>query len=67
MNLVEHYYFIQLYTIAISLIIGASAYGLAALYQEQWKPVETKPTEETVPMPTRPPPRAPIYAAPSDA
>jgi hypothetical protein len=52
---------------AISLVIGAGAYGLAALYQEQWKPVESKATDETVPMPTRPPPRAPIYAAPSNA
>jgi hypothetical protein len=48
---------------AISLVIGAGAYGLAALYQEQWKPVEPKATDDAVPMPTRPPPRAPIYAA----
>ena len=25
---------------AISLVIGAGVYGLAALYQEKWKPVE---------------------------
>ncbi|UJR28721.1 hypothetical protein I4U23_009950 [Adineta vaga] len=51
---------------AISLIIGAGAYGLAALYQEQWKPVEPKTTDNTVPMPTRPPPREPLYRIPSN-
>ena len=45
---------------ALSLVIGAIVYGVAALYQEQWIPVETKKEEEeAVPMPTRPPPRAP--------
>ncbi|CAM4766264.1 unnamed protein product [Rotaria magnacalcarata] len=48
-------------TPAISLLIGAGAYGLAALYQEQWKPVEPKTTDDAVPMPTRPPPRAHAY------
>ncbi|CAF0742570.1 unnamed protein product [Adineta steineri] len=52
---------------AISLIIGAGAYGLAALFQEQWIPVEPKTTDNTVPMPTRPPPREPLYRAPSNA
>lgn len=47
---------------ALSLVIGAFAYGLAALYQEQWIPVESKMEQDSVPMPTRPPPRAPIYA-----
>lgn len=51
-------------TPALSLVIGAIVYGLAALYQEQWIPVETKKeTEETIPMPTRPPPRAPVVNA----
>ena len=45
---------------ALSLVVGAGAYGLAALYQEQWKPVEQKAKETAMPMPTRPPPRTPI-------
>ncbi|CAF1041015.1 unnamed protein product [Rotaria sordida] len=52
---------------AISLIIGAGAYGLAALRQEQWKPVEPTTINGTVPMPTRPPPRAPMYHTSSNA
>lgn len=48
---------------ALSLVIGALVYGLAALYQEQWIPVEVKKeTEEPMPMPTRPPPRAPVQS-----
>ena len=50
--------------LAISLIIGACIYGLAALYEEQWKPVEPKATDNGIQMPTRPPPRAPIYSVP---
>jgi hypothetical protein len=50
-------------TPALSLIIGAIIYGLAALYQEQWIPVEAKVVEDTRPMPSRPPPREPIYAS----
>jgi hypothetical protein len=56
-------FLISTITPAISLIIGAMIYGLAALFQEQWKPVEPKVEEESVPMPSRPPPREPIYAA----
>jgi hypothetical protein len=52
---------------AISLIIGAGAYGLAALYQEQWKPVEPKAADDAVPMPTRPPPREPLYRVTGEA
>ncbi len=48
---------------AISLVIGAGVYGLAALYQEQWIPVEPKIKDDSIPMPSRPPPREPIYAA----
>jgi hypothetical protein len=48
---------------AISLVIGAMVYGIAALCQEQWKPVEPKVINDSVPMPSRPPPREPIYAA----
>jgi len=49
---------------AISLVIGAVVYGLAALYQEQWIPVEQKVVEDSVPMmPSRPPPREPIYTS----
>ena len=47
---------------ALSLVIGAIAYGLAALYQEQWIPVDSKKEEQGIPMPTRPPPRAPVYS-----
>ncbi|CAF4609827.1 unnamed protein product [Rotaria socialis] len=54
-------FLISTITPAISLFIGAGAYGLAALYQEQWKPVEPKTTDDAVPMPTRPPPRAHAY------
>jgi hypothetical protein len=50
-------------TPAISLMIGAVIYGLAALYHEQWKPVEPKVEENSVPMPSRPPPREPIYGS----
>lgn len=50
-------------TPAISLIIGAIVYGLAGLCQEQWKPVEPKIVEASVPMPSRPPPREPIYGS----
>ncbi|CAF0935697.1 unnamed protein product [Adineta ricciae] len=57
-------FLISTITPAISLIIGAAAYGLAALYQEQWIPVEPKSTDDAVPMPTRPPPREPLYRAP---
>lgn len=52
---------------AISLIIGAGAYGLAALYQEQWKPVDVQATDDAVAMPTRPPPREPLYRVTTDA
>ena len=48
---------------ALSLVIGAGAYGLAALYEEQWIPVEPVSKEPAVPMPTRPPPRVPVAAA----
>lgn len=48
---------------ALSLVIGAGAYGLAALYEEQWIPVESVSKESAVPMPTRPPPRVPVAAA----
>ena len=50
---------------ALSLVLGAIVYGIAALYQEQWIPVEPKAKEEEIPMPTRPPPRAPVYNADS--
>lgn len=50
-------------TPAISLIIGAIIYGIAALSQEQWKPVEPKVVNDAVPMPSRPPPREPIYGS----
>lgn len=56
-------FLISTITPAISLVIGAIIYGLAALFQEQWKPVEPKVVEDAVPMPSRPPPREPIYAA----
>jgi hypothetical protein len=52
---------------AISLVIGAGVYGLAALYEEQWIPVEAKTKDATIPMPTRPPPREPLYYAPTIA
>jgi hypothetical protein len=48
-------------TPAISLIIGAVIYVLAAIHEEQWIPVEPKIVENAVPMPSRPPPREPIY------
>lgn len=54
-------FLISTITPAISLFIGAGAYGLAALFQEQWKPVEPKSADDAVPMPTRPPPRAHDY------
>jgi hypothetical protein len=50
-------------TPAISLIIGAAIYVLAAIHEEQWIPVEPKIVEDTVPMPSRPPPREPIYGS----
>ena len=56
-------FLISTVTPAISLVIGAMIYGLAGLFQEQWIPVEPKVVEDTVPMPSRPPPREPIYAA----
>lgn len=56
-------FLISTITPAISLVIGAIIYGVAALFQEQWKPVEPKAVEDTAPMPSRPPPREPIYAA----
>jgi cytochrome b-245, alpha polypeptide len=49
---------------ALSLVIGACIYGLAALFHEQWIPVEVKPKEQTIPMPTRPPPRVPVNNRP---
>jgi hypothetical protein len=55
-------FLISTITPAISLVIGAIIYGLAALFQEQWKPVEPKVAEQVL-TPTRPPPREPIYAA----
>jgi len=55
-------FLISTITPAISLVIGAIIYGVAALFQEQWKPVEPKVAEEVL-TPTRPPPREPIYAA----
>lgn len=50
-------------TPAISLVLGACIYGLAGLYHEGWKPVEPKIQETAVAMPSRPPPREPIYGS----
>jgi cytochrome b-245, alpha polypeptide len=47
---------------ALSLMIGACVYGLAALYKEQWIPVDRKTQHKTTEFPNRPPPRLPTIS-----